>query len=91
MVHLRPSNRLAATALGREDMIARTASVQRMAFQEMAPLEELLVTLCATGFPAVADVIAENIGPTPFVELDVPIHGDLEETAGALACCLEQQ
>ena len=90
LIHLRPSARLGSRSVTRQHMIARVVSVQRMMFQDMAPLDELLTTFCDTRLPALEDILDENLAAQEFVEFDMPVGGDLERISGAFAHCIEQ-
>ena len=89
-VHLRPSRRPGFRALARTDMVAKLAAVQRMLFEEMAPIEELLTTVCDFRMPSLDDTLSENLEDQALVEFDVPVGENPEELSGAFVHCLAQ-
>lgn len=90
LVHLRPSDRFASRPLGREDARRVCLAIQRMMFQEMTPLEDLLVSFCGVGCPALAPIVAENLAGFDFYELDVAVRSDPEEIGREFERCVAQ-
>ncbi|MCD6416620.1 MAG: hypothetical protein J7M08_07990 [Planctomycetes bacterium] len=90
VIHLRPSDCLSSRTLSMAELVAKFASVQRMVFQELAPLEDLVASFCQPRVPAREGILEGNLAGAACLEFDVPVAGEFDQIAGAFEQCLEQ-
>ncbi len=87
-VHLRPSNRLHMQPLDDEDFHL-AAAVQHMKFQEVHPLEDLLITFCNSTRPEPHQLLTNNLADTDMYQLETSDQVSAGQMAMEVDRCVE--
>jgi hypothetical protein len=90
MVYLRPSDRTLAQSMEQGEALRTSLAVQHMMFQEMTPLEDLLVSYGSYTGPSLEKIIKRNLSGLDYHELQVANNPDPEDLARTFERCLKQ-